>query len=201
MFSSVHESKPNYMLGALYSLLEEADVVVHYNGSKFDIPTINKEFLLLGWGPPRPYHQVDLLRVTRNKFKFPSNRLDYVAQQLGLGKKHEHEGHSLWVKCMAGDKESWKTMEEYNIQDVILLEELYEELLPWINTHPNHALYKDEDRPVCTNCGGDKVTKQGKARTKSRVYQQWKCGDCGTWMRSRLSDKEATVPVVTQQQL
>ncbi len=34
-----------------------------------------------------------------------------ASQRLGLGKKHEHEGHELWVKCMNGDKDAWKRME------------------------------------------------------------------------------------------
>ena len=122
MFDSVQQSKPKAMLKGIHGLLDEADAVVHYNGTKFDIPTLNKEFLLHSFNPPSPYKQIDLLRVVRSNFRFPSNKLDYVAQRLNLGKKHEHEGHELWVKCMNGDKDAWKRMEKYNIQDVVLLE-------------------------------------------------------------------------------
>ena len=80
----------------IHGLLNDADAVVHYNGTKFDIPTLNKEFLLHSFNPPSPYKQIDLLRVVRSNFRFPSNKLDYVAQRLNLGKKHEHEGHELW---------------------------------------------------------------------------------------------------------
>jgi DNA polymerase elongation subunit (family B) len=115
MFDSVHQSKPKAMLKGIHGLLNDADAVVHYNGTKFDIPTLNKEFLLHSFNPPSPYKQIDLLRVVRSNFRFPSNKLDYVAQRLNLGKKHEHEGHELWVKCMNGDKDAWKRMEKYNI--------------------------------------------------------------------------------------
>lgn len=187
-----------YMLGRLHELLDEADIVVHYNGSKFDIPTINKEFLLAGMDPPKPYQQIDLYRVVRNKFRFPSNKLDYVADRLGIGRKHAHEGHELWVKCMNGDRDAWKRMEKYNKQDVKLLEHLYERVLPWIDKHPNYGVYLEKDRPCCTNCGSYKVTKQGKARTKTRVYQQYKCSDCGTWLRTRLSEKKSSPELVQQ---
>jgi DNA polymerase elongation subunit (family B) len=99
MFSSVHKSRPKAMLNNIYLLLAEADAVIHYNGTKFDIPTLNKEFLLYGMTPPAPYKQIDLLRVAKNQFRFPSNKLDYVAQALGLGKKTKHIGHELWIQC------------------------------------------------------------------------------------------------------
>ena len=99
-------------LKKIYNMINEADVVIHYNGKKFDMPTLNKEFLLNGWTPPAPYKQIDLLRVVRSQFRFPSNKLDYVAQRLGLGKKVAHEGHELWIKCMAGDAAAWNKMSE-----------------------------------------------------------------------------------------
>ena len=85
IFDSVHQSKPKKMLKGIYDLLNAADAVIHYNGTKFDIPTLNKEFLLHHYAPPSPYKQIDLLRVARSQFRFPSNKLDYVAQRLGLG--------------------------------------------------------------------------------------------------------------------
>lgn len=188
------------MLTTLWELLNEADAVVHYNGTKFDIPTINKDFLTAGLTPPSPYHQIDLFRVVRSKFRFPSNKLDYVADRLGCGRKHQHEGHELWVKCMSGDTTAWRKMRKYNIQDVKLLRGVYDKLLPWMDKHPNHALYTDTDVMVCPNCGSTHVTKQGKAKTKTLVYQQYKCSDCGTWSRTRLSDKEERGRVKLTQQ-
>jgi len=143
MFDSVHQSNPKKMLKGIYDLLDAADAVIHYNGTKFDIPTLNKEFLLHSYAPPSPYKQIDLLRVARSQFRFPSNKLDYVAQRLGLGKKTHHEGHELWVKCMNGDDSAWKIMEKYNKQDVVLLESVYHRILPWIKNHPNHNLFTD----------------------------------------------------------
>lgn len=180
------------MLDELHHLLDEADAVVHYNGTRYDIPTINKDFLLAGMTPPSPYHQIDLYRVVRSKFKFPSNKLDYVAERLGCGNKHAHEGHELWVKCMGGDSAAWKRMKKYNVQDVKLLRGVYEKLLPWMDKHPNYALYGDVEGMVCPNCGSEHLTKQGQRKTKTRVYQQYQCKDCGTWSRNRLCDREAS---------
>lgn len=184
-FDSVHQSKPKKMLKGIHNLLAEADVVVHYNGRKFDIPVINKEFLLHGFKPPAPYKQIDLLQVVRSQFKFPSNKLDYVSQRLGLGQKVEHEGMSLWTKCMKGDKDAWERMQDYNVQDVVLLESLYHTLLPWIKNHPNRNLYSEDT--VCPTCGSHAVQKRGQAVSLSGTYQRYQCRDCGSWSQGTKS--------------
>ena len=102
-FASVQHTDSKAMLSGIHQMLDEADAVIHYNGTKFDIPTLNKEFLLHDMPPPSPYKQIDLLRTVRSTFRFTSNKLDYVTQQLKLGGKTKHEGHELWIKCMAND--------------------------------------------------------------------------------------------------
>jgi len=173
------------MIKKLHSLLEEADVVIHYNGTRFDIPTVNKEFLLQGMTPPSSYHEIDLLRTVRRRFRFSSNKLDYVAQQLGLGAKTQHMGMGLWRGCMDGDEKCWKTMERYNKQDVRLLKKLYEKLLPWIPNHPNHGVFTESDDPTCRNCGSKNVKKNGIERKVTLPYQRYKCLNCGAPLRAR----------------
>lgn len=197
MFSSVQRSKPKTMVKTLHKLLDEADVVVHYNGTKFDIPILNQEFLLHDLPPASPVKQVDLLKTVRSKFRFPSNKLSYVSQKLGLGDKLEHKGFALWEGCMANDPASWETMEAYNKQDVKLLEDLYDVLRPWIKSHPNHNLHLDSDSDhLCPNCGSENLKKRGYAYTSSRKYQRYVCGDCGTWSRDTKSLKAAAAAIV-----
>jgi len=188
-FDSVHQSKPKSMLKGIHGLLDSADAVIHYNGTKFDIPTLNKEFLLNKLLPPSPYKQIDLLRVVRSNFRFPSNKLDYVSQRLSLGSKHAHEGHDLWVKCMNGDKDAWKRMEDYNIQDVVLLEGLYNELLPWIKNHPNQNLFSDISG--CPTCGSKNLQKRGTAISTTGSYQRYQCKSCGSWSQGTKSIKKS----------
>lgn len=187
-FDSVHQSKPKKMLKGIHRLLDQADVVVHYNGTKFDIPTLNKEFVLQGMHPPAPYKQVDLLRTSRSQFKFTSNKLDYVAQALGLGKKTKHSGHELWVRCMAGDPEAWQVMETYNKQDVVLLESVYDRMRPWIRSHPNHGVYDQPGLPVCPYCGHHHLQRRGFQRTIANVYARYQCMECGGWSREPFSE-------------
>lgn len=184
-FSSIHEVKPEKMVKDAWTLLDEADAVVHYNGTKFDIPTLNREFIYYGLEPPSQFKQIDLLRTVRSQFRFPSNKLDYVAQQLGLGSKTKHMGMDMWRDCMDGCPKAWKIMKRYNKQDVVLLQKLYHELLPWIKAHPNWGVYLDNDRPTCRNCGSTKVIKKGIERTNTLSYQRYKCANCGTPLRDR----------------
>lgn len=179
MFESIFNVSPKRMLRKIHKLLSEADVVIHYNGRKFDIPTLNKEFVLNGLTPPAPYKQVDLFQTCRRVFRFVSNKLDFVAQQLGIGHKVRHEGHELWVKCMAKDPEAWGRMEEYNKQDVVLLEHLYNRLLPWIPNHPNRAV--EAGKICCPACGSTNYNYRGYYPAKQHEYRRIRCMDCGKW--------------------
>lgn len=182
LFDSVHKSTAKKMLRGIHDLLGGADTVIHYNGTKFDIPTLNKEFILHGMVQPAPYKQMDLLRVARGQFKFASNRLDYVAQALGVGRKTRHEGHELWVKCMNNDPTAWKKMERYNKNDVVIMEKVYYKLRPWMKGHTNWGLYTEKSTS-CPRCGGMEHVRQGFAYTSSGKYQQYQCKKCSGWFR------------------
>lgn len=181
-FDSVYQSTPRNMVKRIHALLEEADMVVHYHGTAFDIPTLNKEFLLHRLAPPSPSKEVDLLKVVRKKFRFPSNKLDYVAQRLKIGKKYEHQGHALWVGCMANDPACWVTMEEYNRYDVVLLEKLYYILLPWMQTHLNFSTFLGAS--VCPTCGSARYQRRGYTHTQVGTYARYQCNKCKGWFKS-----------------
>jgi hypothetical protein len=167
------------MLKALHDLMDEADGLVSWNGQGFDTKHANREFIEMGWAPYSPTQEIDLMRVVKKVAKFPSNKLDYVAQAL-LGKgKVSHEGFNLWVKCMANDPKAWARMEKYNKQDVHLLIELYNYLLPWIDTIPNRNLFDGYDG--CPRCGSGNVQRRGHRVTKVAKYARYQCQDCGGW--------------------
>jgi DNA polymerase elongation subunit (family B) len=186
-FDSIHKSKTKTMLKRIHKLLDSADAVVTYNGNKFDLPVLNKEFFLHRFGPPAPYKSVDLYRTVKSKFRFVSNKMDYVCQQLGIGRKIE-TNFELWVRCMNKDDDAWAEMENYNTNDVRMLEELYNEILPWIGTHPNHSVYSGT--LVCPRCGGNRNIRRGTATLIGRKYQRFQCTSCGHWHRDNQAIKE-----------
>ena len=193
-FSSSYKTSHKKMLKEIHNLIDEADAVIHYNGTKFDMPTLNKEFLLANMTPPSPVKQIDLLQVAKKQFRFVSNKLDYVSQQLGLGKKTAHMGHELWVRCMNKDPEAWALMEEYNINDVILLERVYNKFIPWIKHHLNLNNFSDEI--VCPNCGKNHYQKRGFSYTTTSIFQRYACKECGNWFRGNKNLSTKTEKVV-----
>lgn len=181
IFSSINKNPQKRMLSKIHALIDSADAVIHYNGTKFDMPTLNKEFLLAGFTPPSPVKQIDLLQVAKKQFRFVSNKLDYVSQVLGLGKKTAHMGHELWIRCMNKDQEAWALMEEYNKNDVILLERVYEKMKPWIKHHLNLSIFTPDI--ACPNCGKAHYHKRGYSYTSTSTFQRYQCTSCGNWFR------------------
>jgi predicted RNA-binding Zn-ribbon protein involved in translation (DUF1610 family) len=187
-FGSLKQDGLRRMLRRVHKLIDEADALVTYNGTTFDLPTLNAEFLKLGMKPPSPVKHIDLLQTTKKEFRLVSRKLDFVAKMLGVGQKVKHKGMALWIGCMANDAESWGLMEEYNRQDVHLLEHVYHKLLPWIKSHPNHGVYSPSSVPQCPNCGSADLQRRGMARTQVNAYYRFQCKGCGTWTREGYSE-------------
>jgi hypothetical protein len=186
IFKSTFHHGKDEMIQEMYRLLDEADVVVGWNSQSFDVKHMNREFIQAGITPPSPFKNLDLMRIVKANFKFPSNKLDYVSQILDVGSKVKHSGFQLWLDCMAGDKKAWVEMKRYQIQDVDLLLDLYEKLKPWITNGPHVALHNGIENG-CRNCGSAKLQSRGIAKTTTATYQRYQCQECGSWNRGAKS--------------
>ena len=186
------------MIMEAWDLIDEADAIIHFNGTQFDMKHLNREFVELGLAPPSPYKNIDLLRTVKRQFKFPSNKLDYVAGVLLGEHKLDTGGFGLWKRVLEDDAEAWKQMEDYNVEDVLLTERLYKRIQGWIPAHPNRALWiEDQSDPICPNCGGRHLVKRGIERpARVNAYQRYKCKDCGANSRGRLIVRKAGPGVV-----
>ena len=110
--------------------------------------------------------------------------------------KVEHEGFMLWRRCMDGDELAWARMRRYNIRDVLLLEEAYLVLRPWIRSHPSHAAFTG--RNVCPKCGSARIEGRGLATLTTGRYQRLHCLECGAWSRStQRIEKTAVVQIAS----
>lgn len=177
-YSDFHDGHKE-MIQAAWDLLTEADAVLHFNGERFDVPHLQREFFLQGLNPPAPFQQIDLIKTYRKRFKFLSNKLAYVSKEIGKGGKVSHEGFPLWIKCMEGDARAWAKMKKYNVHDVDLTIDHYRDLLPWIKPHPNVSAYEGG----CPKCGSSKLQSRGYAVLLTGRYQRHCCQDCGAWSR------------------
>ena len=105
-------------------------------------------------------------------------------------------GMELWNECMKGNPDAWNEMEEYNIYDVLSLEELLFILAPWTNILPNINVYHDEGENRCL-CGCTEWEHNGYAYTNLSKFDRFKCSNCGAEKRGRTNlltkEKRATL--------
>lgn len=170
------------LVKALWKLFDEADILIAHNGDQFDIRKTNARFAYHKLPPPSPYKTIDTLKAARKYFNFTSNKLDDLGKHLGYGRKLVTTGFNLWQGCMHGDPKAWKRMVEYNKRDVVLLEQIYLHLRPWIKNHANTATYSED--LVCPKCSSPNLERRGFAISITSKYQRFRCRDCGGWNRA-----------------
>jgi len=164
------------LINELWKLFDKAEIVIAHNGKAFDVKKSNARFVMNGLTPPSPYKIIDTKLVAKRYFKFDSNSLNELGKYLKVGKKLSTGGFELWKGCMLGDVKSWNKMCRYNKQDVVLLEDVYLKLLPWIENHPG------DDGVNCANCESDNLQKRGTVIIKGKIRKQrYQCQDCGAW--------------------
>jgi DNA polymerase elongation subunit (family B) len=178
-YSEYHTSRED-MIAQAWRLLNEADIVVSYNGIGFDTKHMNREFLLAGLGPVSPFVDIDLLRINRANFKFLSNKLGYVTEAVGLPTKLETGGMELWKQVLANDPKAWAKFKKYNVRDVAVTEKLYLLLAQsgWIKGV--HAGLFNGNMTTCHSCGSADLTPVGVIYSRSSAWPKAVCV-CGTF--------------------
>lgn len=173
----------------LWELFDEADIIIAHNGDSFDIKMSNARFLAHGLSAPSSYKTIDTKKVARKYFRLNSNSLNDIGKTFNLGQKLQHTGFELWQGCMKGEKKSWKLMEEYCKQDVVLLEQVYLHMRPWMDNHPNSNLHTGgtHDCPVCAS---KNTQRRGFSVTRVGKYQRYQCMDCSAWSTGEVIKRE-----------
>ncbi len=171
----------------ILDIINEADYIVAHFGDKFDMPFIRSRALINGLPPLGPVNQIDTYKLVKKYFHLNAKRLDYLGHILGVGRKN-HTSWKLWEQCAEGNKKAINEMARYNMQDVILLEKVFNKIKTHVDSRLNHALFTDNEAPVCRCCGSTKVQKRGtivNAVTKRQRYQCQAKG-CGAWFSLKL---------------
>lgn len=171
-----------WVVSQLYGVVSEADAIVAHYGDNFDIKMLNARMIYHGFPPLPQVIQIDTWKMAKAKFKFNSNKLDYIAKYLG------HEGKmptppGLWHRVLNGERKAIKEMVAYNKQDIEVLEFVFEKLKPFVPARINHQLFAD--RPVCPVCGSEHINYKGYTYTGQRKYRRYVCMDCGHNDRER----------------
>lgn len=189
-----HVRNDSRLLARLWTILDEADIVVGQNVRRFDLKKINARLIQSGYGPYSPVRVIDTLEVARRQFAFTSNKLAWTSKYLTDEPKSAHKrfpGFDLWAECLKDNKAAWAEMRRYNIRDVTATEKLYLKMRPWIVNHPKLGVYfKDTGVHKCPNCGSGNTQRRGVAVTQAFKYPRFQCQSCGTWSKGKERIKE-----------
>lgn len=167
------------MLKEFMDVLNGADECVAHNGDRFDIRWLRTRCLYHGIPMIANVKTLDTRKKAKSHFYFNSNKLDYIAKFVGVGKKLDHEGYELWLKVMDGDKEALKRMLEYGDHDVVILEMIYHKMKNYIRHNVHHGVLKGHEKTSCPNCTNEKISFVKLISTPMGTVQVLvKCNNC-----------------------
>jgi hypothetical protein len=181
----------------LAKLIRQADILIAHNGDRFDVPMFNNRLLALGLDPLPPISTIDTCKLAKRHFRLAYNKLDYLGEYLGLGRKIKTD-FDLWRSCLAGDEKALSKMVKYNRRDVVLLEQVFDRLRPYVKL-PRMQDSEEIGESGCPYCGSMRLVVRGYYRTNAGNFHKWRCQEprCGKYSRGRKSSdiKLALVPV------
>ncbi len=109
--------------------LDGIELMIGYYSTKFDVPYMRTRCLMNGLSFPEygSIRHIDCFYAARGKVATRRKSLGIIAEALGLDGK-THEPLEVWRKAKLGDKDSLNKILEYNINDVIITWDVYNEL-------------------------------------------------------------------------
>lgn len=170
------------LLQDFIKIMNEADECIAHNGDKFDIKWLKTRCLYHKISTFPSYNSVDTLKLAKSNFRFNSNKLDYIGQFLGLGKK-KSTGFGLWKDIvLLNDNKAMSKMISYCKQDVNLLAKVYKELAKHVKHKTHVAVYNGGSKVDCPECTSTNTQSRGYYVLASGVRRnKCQCLDCGKW--------------------
>ena len=169
------------LVKSLVPVMAKADEVVAHYGDRFDLPWIRGRAMKHGIVCPA-FKSIDTKAWSSRLFYLPSNKLDFLADYLGIGTKLRTE-YDLWVDItFRQDKKALKKMVEYNIHDVELLEQVYHKLSDYGPVHTHVGVLEGKDKWSCARCGSENVKSVKKVVTAAGTLKfEMNCNDCNKY--------------------
>lgn len=176
-----HKQNDKTMLQEFVKIAAEADEMIGHNGDKFDLAWIRTRCAFHRISMFPKYITVDTLKVSRSKFRFNSNRLDYIAKFLGVGAKIKTD-YGLWKDVLSGSERALNKMVKYCKGDVLILEKVYEVMRTHIEPKQNYSALYNSHKQGCPECGSDNLRANGTRATLTGIIKrQYFCIDCKTY--------------------
>lgn len=167
------------MLEEFVKIMNEADEVIAHNGDRFDIKKIRTRCLHHRIPMFPNYRTLDTLKKAKSGFNFPNNRLDTIAQWLGVGAKIKHRGFDMWKDVVKNDREALKEMTDYCDMDVVVLEDVYLSIQSYINQNTHIGTLNGGWKYSCPSCGSEDIEYHSlKMTAKGTPKRQMTCKCC-----------------------
>jgi DNA polymerase III epsilon subunit-like protein len=171
--------------------IEKADLIVTFNGKKFDVKMLNTRALFWGLPPIKYPKHIDLMQDAKRVFRFPSNSMQNISMYLGEEGKLSTSGSRLWERCF-----NWEDTEDceialkeilkYGKQDIVPTRNLHKRMMGWSKTTPNIGMMekdlngentKENHELSCVHCGSNDVMMLGsKAYSSVNSFELYRCG-------------------------
>jgi uncharacterized protein YprB with RNaseH-like and TPR domain len=138
----------------------QADVLVAYNGVRFDRPMFYAKLLEHGLELPANTPFVDPYFTARSNLRLSRKSLDNVARFLELDVQKTPVTGRVWKAATHGSpaerRQALTYIAEHCRLDVLVLEQVYLRLRPLMRTHPRVGALE-----ACRHCGGLRLQRRG----------------------------------------
>ena len=164
----------------MHEVVSECDVIVGHNMARFDWRKFMARVIYHGLPPLNKPAIVDTLKEARKLASFTSNKMSYLAKHLKVEHKLEHAG-DMWIRILSGDAKALKEAVAYCRGDIVTTEALYLRLRPYMETHPNHNLWRGDGIECCPKCGSESFQHRGFRNNTTTRIRRYQCNECFTW--------------------
>lgn len=110
---------------ALREAIQPFDIIVTYNGRRFDVPYLNSRLAKYEEPPLERQKHIDLLYTVRYGLKLHSASLNSVQQFFELPTAKTQMEAARWIRALTGSKTDFDYIVDHCVKDVKLLEEVF----------------------------------------------------------------------------
>jgi hypothetical protein len=157
----------------------KADEIIAHNGDRFDIKWVRTRCIFHRVPMFPSYKTLDTLKKAKSGFNFNSNKLDYIAQYLGVGAKVKHSGFDMWVNVMKGSKEAMAEMVHYCEGDIVVLKDVFLTMQNYIKPNTHAGVINNNLKYSCPCCSSEKsILLKNNVTTLGTIKRLIECDDC-----------------------
>lgn len=164
--------------------LRNTDVAIAHNGDKFDIPWINGRCWVNGLPSIGSISTVDTYKLVKKNLRLQGYSLDYLRKLRGDSGKIK-TSYEMWERIVFHkDMDVLQEMVDYNIEDVLILEEFHNDIKQ-IDTTIKRNQIDHPDAP-CPFCGKKHKQLRGRIKNLKTWRRRMQCQGCGAFLISPL---------------